>query len=218
MSDAREQLLQQTYAARDGYLRQWGEVDPYVQAPLINPAFRGGPRWPDLRQAFRIVRNGTHTIVVSDGLADPFDGEEEPNVGFGVEILCETSDPIEGSVANDWPFWVTYDIAQQAAHHGGFRELIDELGLLSMEIECRFGPEELATPNNRLGVLLGAAPPDLATDWEFPAGTVKLITAKVLHPSELAIVLSDGGRERLRDLFVADGTYHISSVARKPVI
>ena len=40
--------------------------------------------------------------------------------------------------------------------------------LLSMEIECRFGPEQLATPNNRLGVLLGVAPPDLATDWEFP--------------------------------------------------
>lgn len=214
----REQLLQQTYATRDGYLRQLGDVDPLVLTHILNPAFRGGPRWPDLRQAFRVIRNGTRTAVVSDGLADPFDGEEEPNVGFGIEILGETTDAIEGSVQNDWLFWVVYDVAQQAAHHGGFRELIDELGLLSMEIQCRFGPAELVTPNNRLGILLGVAPPDLTTNWEFPAGTVKLITAKVLHPSELAIVLSEGGRERLRDLFAADGTYHTSSVARKPVI
>lgn len=218
MSEAREQLLQQTYAARDAYLQQWGELDPLVQAPLINLAFQGGPRWPDLRQAFRIVRDGANTLVVGDGLADPFDDDETPNVGFGVGILCETPDPIEGSVVNDWPFWIAYDVAQAAAH-GGFRELIDELDVLSMEIECRYGPSELATPEGRLGLLLGVRSPARVTDWEFPAGSVKVITVKVLHPSELEVCVNeDGGRERLRDLFVADGTYHLSSAKREPVV
>ncbi|MBY0456129.1 MAG: hypothetical protein K2V38_02200 [Gemmataceae bacterium] len=217
MSDGRENLLQRTYEARDGHFRQLGEVDPLVLSHLINPAFMGGPRWPDLRQAFRVIRNGTHTLVASDGLADPFDGDE-PNVGFGIEIVGATDDPIEGSVQNDWLFWLVYDVAQQAAAHGGFRELIDELGLLSMELPNRHGPSELATPNNRIGVLMGVTPPGFATEWAFPAGVVKPITVKALFPSELEAVVAEGGRERLRDLFVADGTYHLSSVNRKPVL
>jgi len=218
--DAREQLLQQTYAARDAALRQWGEVDPLVHAPIINPAFRGGARWPSLRQAFRVIRDGANTIVCSDGLADPFDDEEEPNIGFGVEILCETSDPEDGSVVNDWPSWIAYDVAQQAAHHGGFRELIDELGVLSMEINNRFGPDEMATPENRIGLLLGLSAPNRNTEWAFPAGTVKVVTVKVLHPSELAFVVNEGqaGRERLRDLFAETGTHHVSSATRAAVV
>jgi hypothetical protein len=218
--DAREQLLQQTYAARDAALRQWGEVDPLVLSHLINPAFAGGPRWPDLRQAFRVVRDGANTIVCSDGLADPFDDVTEPNVGFGVEIMCESSDPIEGAVQNDWPFWIAYDVAQQAAHHGGFRELFDELGVLSMEIKNRFGPDEMATPENRIGLLLGLSAPNRNTEWVFPAGTVKVVTVKVLHPSELAFVVNEGqaGRERLRDLFAETGTHHVSSATRAAVV
>lgn len=220
MSESREELLQRTYAARDGYFGALGEVDPLVLSHLINPAFAGGPRWPDLRQAFRVIRNGAHTRVTSDGLADPFDDQEEPNVGFGIEIIGETSDPIDGAIQNDWLFWIVYDVAQQAAAHGGFRELIDELGLLSMELRNRHGPSELATPEGRIGVLLGVNPPGLALEWDFPAGTVKPVTVKVLHPSELAVAAHEGGpgRERLRDLFIRDGTYHVSSVARKPVI
>jgi hypothetical protein len=220
MSEAREQLLQQTYAARDGYLRQLGEVDPLVLSHVVNPSLMGGPRWPDLRQAFRVIRNGSHTIVCSDGLSDPFEDEDEPNVGYGVEILGETSDAIDGAVQNDWLFWVVYDVAQQAAHHGGFRELIDELGVLSMEIKARFGPEELTTPNGHLGLLLGVQPPKFPAEWKFPAGTVKVITVKVLHPSELAFVVDQGekGRDKLKSLFARDKTHHVSSIRRKPVV
>ena len=218
MSEPREQLLQQTYRARNQYLSQLGEVDPLVYAPIMNLAERGGPRWPNLRQAMRVIKKGGNTIVVTDGLADPFDSEDDPNIGFGIEVLCQTSDLIEGSVQNDWPFWVAYDVAWQVAAHGGFRGLLDELGFLSMEIKCRFGPNELASPKGHLGLLLGLSPPDFPTEWIFPAGTVKLMTVKVLHPSELAACLEDGGRERLRDLFAADGTHHVSSATRRPVV
>jgi hypothetical protein len=220
MSDSREDLLARTCEARGRYLRQLGEVDPLVLAPLVNPAFRGGPRWPDLRQAFGVVRRDDRTIVVSDGLSDPFDEEPEPNVGFGIEVLLETADPIEGSIQNDWPFWVVYDVPQQAAAHGGFRELIDELGVLSMEIHARFGPDELATPQGGLGLLLGVHPPEFPAEWQLPAGTAKVVTVKVLHPSELSIAVEQGsaGRERLRDLFTADGSYHLSSSKRPPVL
>jgi len=39
-----------------------------------NPALLGGPKWPALRQAFRVVRRKTgNVILASDGLSDPFD-------------------------------------------------------------------------------------------------------------------------------------------------
>ncbi|MCE9563281.1 MAG: hypothetical protein K8U57_14655 [Planctomycetes bacterium] len=220
MSDSREDLLQATYAARDAYLRQLGEVDPFVLTHLINPAFMGGPKWPNLRQAMRVIRNGSHTIIVSDGLADPFDENPEPNVGFGLEVLLETSDAIEGSVQNDWPFWIAYDVAQQFASHGGVRELIDELGMVSMELKARFGPSELTTPAGRIGLLFGVPGPNLQTEWTFPAGAVKVVTIKVLHPQELTVAVDEGeaGRKRLAKLFAKDRTHHISSASRLSVI
>jgi hypothetical protein len=53
---ATDDFLEQTYAARDEFVNSLGVADPDVLAPLINPAFMGGPMWPDLRQAWRVVR------------------------------------------------------------------------------------------------------------------------------------------------------------------
>ena len=40
----------------------------------VNPALLGGPKWPALRQAFRVVkRSNGNVIMASDGLSDPFD-------------------------------------------------------------------------------------------------------------------------------------------------
>ena len=50
-----ERRCQETYDARDAAWAKCGEVDPYVLAPLINPAFQGGPVWPNLRQAYKTV-------------------------------------------------------------------------------------------------------------------------------------------------------------------
>ena len=84
------------------------------------------------------------------------------------------------------------------------------------------GPgDELTTPKGQvLGLLLGVHSPKFTAEWKFPAGTVKVITVKVLHPSELAFVVDKGekGREKLKALFIKDKTYHISSVRRKPAV
>ena len=72
-----EKVLEASYHARDVCWQQLGTVDPDVLGHIINPAFMGGPRWPALRQAFRVVRrpNG-NVIIASDGLSDPFDDVE----------------------------------------------------------------------------------------------------------------------------------------------
>ena len=46
-------------------------------AHLLNLTYMGGPRWPAMRQAFLVARQGGATLVASDGLSDPFDDSPE---------------------------------------------------------------------------------------------------------------------------------------------
>lgn len=215
-----EEFLQATFDARSEYLRQLGVVNDDLLAPLINPHFMGGPRWPAMRQSWRTIRNGSRTIIVSDGLSDSFDEEQEPGVGLGIEVLGETTDVVPVSPQQSWLFEVVYEVSQQAAHHGGFRELIDDLGVVSMEIKAPSGLASLATEEGRVGLLLGIPLPGMPHEWSLPGGFLKVVTVKVLHPSELAYAVEQGdaGRELLKQRFEADGTHHVSSLTRPPVV
>jgi hypothetical protein len=217
---ADEAFLQATCEARDRFVSSLGVVNPDVLAPLINPSFMGGPMWPDLRQAWRVVRRGSNTIVLSDGLSDPFSDEPEPNAGFGVEVLAETTDPVPEPLQVSWLFDLVYQVSQQCAAHGGVRDLIDELGLLSLELPMSDVLQPVATENNRAGVLLGVSPPDVKTEFALPGGTVRVVTAKLLWPSELQYAAENGdsGREELARRFAADRTYHRSSMTRQAVV
>jgi hypothetical protein len=217
---ADEKLLQATYKVRDKFVSRLGVVNPDVLAPLVNPSFMGGPTWPDLRQAWRVIRQGANTIVISDGLSDPFSDEEEPTAGFGLEVLAETSDPMPKQLQASWLFNLVYQVSQQCAGHGGVRDLIDELGLLSLELPMSEALEPVATSNNRAGVLLGLRAPGLKTEFALPAGSVRVVTAKLLWPSELDYAAAKGkaGRNELAKRFAADGTHHRSSMSRKAVV
>lgn len=212
-------FLDKTYAARDQFVGTLGEVSPDVIAPLINPAFMGGQAWPDLRQAWRIVRKGSHTIVISDGLSDPFSEEEEVTAGFGLEVLAESGDPMADTIQRTWLFDLNYQVSQQCADHGGVRNLIDDLGLISLKIPSSDVLGTMATEDDRVGVLLGVNPPDFKTVFDVPGGSVKVLTAKLLWPSEIEYAAR--GRDARNDLakrFAADGTHHRSSMKRKPVV
>lgn len=69
-----EEILDKSSKAREACWESLGSLEPLVLSHLINPALNGGPKWPALRQSFRLIRRpkGT-TMLVSDGLSDPFD-------------------------------------------------------------------------------------------------------------------------------------------------
>lgn len=217
---ADELLLQRTYEARDRYVSSLGAVHPDVLAPIMNPAFMGGPMWPNLRQAWRIVRRGPNTLVISDGLSDPFSDVADLNPGFGLEILAETPDRMPEPLPATWLFELVYQVSQQCAAHGGVGDLIEELGLLSLELPMSDVLTPVATPNDTAGVLLGVDPDDCASEFALPGGQVRVVTAKLLWPSELEYAVANGneGRAELARRFAADGTHHRSSLSRKSVV
>ena len=217
---ADEAFLQKTYEARERYAGSLGEVNPDVLAPLINPAFMGGPMWPDLRQAWRVIRRAGETVVLSDGLSDPFTDEEPPTAGFGLEVLAQSGDAMPDPLQGSWLFNLAYQVSQQCAAHGGVRDLIDELGLLSLELPMSEQLRPVETDKGRAGVLLCVDPPDFPTEFALPGGSVKVVTAKLLWPSELDYAAAQGaaGRAELARRFAADGTHHRSSLTRPPVV
>jgi hypothetical protein len=213
-------VLEQTHESRDRYVSSIGIVNPNVLAPLINPALTGGPMWPDMRQAWRVIRRGKSTIFMSDGLSDPFSDIDAPNAGFGLEVLGETGDVLGEQVQNSWLFDLVYQASQQCAAHGSVRALLDDLGLVSMELPASGELLSLATPEGRVGVLLGIPAQDFRCEFDVPGGSVKVVTAKLLWPTELTHAVSRGaaGREELAQRFAIDGTHHRSSLTRKPVV
>lgn len=217
---ATDEFLEQTYSARDQFVNGLGSADPDVLAPLINPSFMGGPMWPDLRQAWRVVRSSGTAIVLSDGLSDPFSDDDDPNVGFGIEIVAESPDAMPAQMRESWLFDLVYQVSQQCAAHGGVGDLIEELGMISLELPVSDALKDVATSDDGAGVLLGVASPNLPQTVTLPGGVVRLITAKLLWPSELEHAATHGkkGRENLAKKFAADGTHHQSSLSRRPVV
>jgi hypothetical protein len=215
-----EQRRAEMYAARDQFVRSLGEVDPDVLAPLINPEFMGGPAWPDMRQAWSVIRRPNSTIILSDGLSDPFPEVAEPHVGFGLEVLVESNDALPQELQASWLFDLAFQVSQQCADHGGIRDLVERTGVASLELPLNHDLPSMLNDNRMAGVLLGLAPPDLPQEFATPGGSVRIITAKLLWLSELQYIVTGGkvARSELAARFQKDGSYHRSSLLREPVI
>jgi hypothetical protein len=220
------QMLAAACAARDAFYATLGTLDADVLAPLVNPAFMGGPRWPSLRQAWRVIRRNDSILIASDGLSDPFEDDDDVFVPRGhlLEVCIEAPlSAFDGHpVQQSWLFDLIYQVSQNVADHGSIDLLVQRHGSVSMVLDVQDAPEGLEDENEQVGVLLaqGAAtiPPSFAT----PYGDVMLLTATVLQPAELAYISeADDKVQSRRDLaaaLAASPTGHLSVAGRPAVI
>ncbi|XXF81710.1 hypothetical protein P2318_01040 [Myxococcaceae bacterium GXIMD 01537] len=208
------ELREQTDAARESFWRTLGRLDEEVITPIVV-----GGAWPSRRQVWRIIhRPGGHTLLVTDGLSDFFVERVEPSVGFGLELALETDEPLVDS-EKSWPLLLLERVGDEVAEHEGVREKV-RTGFMSMEVSGKGMPEALVTREGRVGVLLGMEPSTLPRDFSMPAGVVRLITVKVLLPTELAYLLEHGktGRDELLRRFDHERHGHLSRIGRRPVV
>ena len=215
-----EERLQATFTARETFFRTLGTMGTDVWSPLINPTFMGGPSWPALRQGWRDTHRGRNTLIVSDGLSDPFDDQQEPNIGFGVEILAESPDELGDDIRASWLFHLVYQVSQNAANYGGFREVVEQYNVFTMEIDSEGLIPNHENAEGRVGLLLGFGAPDLSIETPLPGGTLRLIPVKLLTLPELEYVAEkkQQGREHLCSCFATDRSYHLSSLNRKSAV
>ena len=216
-----DNLYEATCSAREKLYSSIGEVEPDVIAHIINPAFMGGPAWPALRQAFSVIHREGSTLVISNGLADPFDDVEEKNSGFEIEVFAETKEPIEGSILESDLFKLVYATAQQAAHSGQMAEFVQQYGVITMELyadDC--GLHQYQNENGMVGIMIGIEHPDISKSVEFPGGKVILASVQVLTPAELDYVVEHRaeGRNQMHQKFKEAGIFHYLARNRSSLI
>ncbi|WBV44833.1 suppressor of fused domain protein [Pseudoroseomonas cervicalis] len=221
-------------AARDAYWAGIGQVERDVLAPLISPGLMGGPAWPTLRQAYRVIRRAESLILATDGLSDPFDGVSGGGNGFGMELFLETAeiDPALAGQPGDvsglgrsWAFEILQNVAASVAGAGGVMPMLQRHGVLSMELpgvsQAHSLPRQLppgfATADDSLGVLIGGPAPDFAVQIPgMPLSPAQAVPVVLLRAEELE-ALRQGGAEARRALAEALGgapQRHRSSLSR----
>lgn len=214
-------LYDQTNNARDELFSSLGDVDPDVISHLINPAFMGGPQWPALRQAFSVIRSEGSIKIASNGLSDPFDGEETPNNGFRLEIIAETREELGANVADSWLFRLVYSVSQQAAHSGQMADFLAKHGVITMELYAEDdGLELFQDESGMVGIMIGVESPTLPQKVSFPGEDIFLATVQVLTPDELAYVRQHRAeaRNELHHLMQQSGQYHVIAPGRDSLL
>lgn len=223
--EAGAQMLAAACAARDAFYATLGTVDADVLAPLLNPAIMGGPRWPSLRQAWRVIRRPDSILIASDGLSDPFEDDDDVFVPRGhlLEVCIEAPlSAFDGdAVQASWLFDVIYQVSQNVADHGSIDLLVQRHGSVSMLLDVQDAPAGLEDGDEQVGVLLAQGAATIPPSFDTPYGPVLLLTATVLQPAEMAHIgaAADKAQSR-RDLgaaLAASPLGHLS-VARRPAL
>ena len=224
--EAGAQMLAATCAARDAFYASLGAIDGDVLAPLVNPSLMGGPRWPSLRQAWRVIRRPGSIMIASDGLSDPFEDDDdifEPR-GYLVEVCVEAplSSVEDDDIAGSWLFDLVYQLSQNVADHGSIDLLVERHGSVSMALDLQAPPDGLEDENEHVGVLIDATAPTIPAFFDTPYGPVMMLTATVLQPAELAHIgeAEDraGARAALARALAASPTGRLSVADRPAVI
>ncbi|MNK88750.1 hypothetical protein D3C87_1087280 [compost metagenome] len=223
--EAGAQMLATACAARDAFYATLGAVDADVLAPLVNPAFMGGPRWPSLRQAWRVIRRNDSILIASDGLSDPFEDDDDVFVPRGhlLEVCIEAplsafnGDPVQAS----WLFDLVYQVSQNVADHGSIDLLVQRHGSVSMALDLQDAPKGLEDENEQVGVLLAQGAGTIPPSFDTPFGDVMLLTLTALQPTELAYISeAEDKAQARRDLAAALAASPAGhwSVAQRPAV
>lgn len=189
-----------TYDALRDYWKQIGQSDSDFISYIINPQFNGAPPWPNMRQAYRIVRTDNSLIIASDGLCDPFEDDDKDTNGYGMEVMIEVPDQQAlafNQIRESWIFSVIEMFAQNVANAGGIVPQLEEFGVMSMELPLGFGPDGFLSDNGMLGALIGLPMADRPNVVEnTPLSPVRIVPLTLVYPEEIAVCTEGGSDAR----------------------
>ena len=199
-----EAALSAMARARQAFFAGLGRIDAQPLAPPRHPVFAGGPIWPALRQAWRVIHRPDTTLVFSDGLSDPFDpfdpdnpfgatGSRVVTPGLGLEIYAEARGRLD-DVATSWLFDLVHQVSQNAVVHGRFLSLLREHGAISLQMAMSGLPDGWLSAGGLATVLVGVPAGSVPARFSTPHGPVSAVALTLVPASSrLAMESEEGG-------------------------
>lgn len=184
------------YKARQSYWESIGRVEDDVLAPIINPAFQGYPKWPDLRQAYKVIRTTNSIIITTDGLSDDFEDEETGN-GLGIELYVESNDvelinmPME-QLNKTWLFQLLFQAACNAVQSGAYYNAVNTYGVVSSEFWDIDIDDCYMTESESVGVLIGIEHENRSSSMTFENDKILMASVTAIKPEELNEIVANG--------------------------
>jgi len=158
-------------------------------------------------------------IVASDGLSDPW--PDLRGNGLRMEAFIEvkgmqdlTFDEIKGH----WIFAAIESFSQNAAASGQFVDLVEEMGVLSIELPTDVGPDGWLKPNGRFGALMNVPVEGRALTVDMPLEPIRLIPITMLYPNEIDVCAEGGeARRAMAADLQSHASGHITDISRPPL-
>jgi hypothetical protein len=216
-------LVATSAEARHRYWSALGRVDSDVLGQLIASQFIPGmPVWPSGREVYLVVHRKDTTILATDGLSDPDDGEFRDCNGHGLELYIEVPTKVLVTPKDSPYFHILTQVARNIAYSGGILEPWRKYQLLSMELPADVEVDRrLVNAEGRHILLLGMPGYDRIPAIEgMPLSETKAMAVTIMHPDDFAKVAREGGqgRVRLASALENSGHGHVSDFARQPVL
>jgi len=191
-------------ALRKAYWATIGVLDAKVLGSVTSIIEQGDSRpcWPSYRQAFLLIDTPKGSILVSEGLSDPYaDFDKNTEVqnfnGVGFEIYIESTQRFENiqQAAKSWEFHLLYQAAQFVANNPKVMAHLNEHQYLSTQLYNCPLPEYFKDENGSVGALLGLPSATVATNLRLTIETIRLINLTLITQQELKWVIAQGGVE-----------------------
>lgn len=218
-------VASQHHAAVDAYWESVGKTDDDLITYLINPGFQGAPMWPNTRQAYRIVRTPDTLILASDGLSDPYPNDDSGSDrrGFGMEVFIEVKGLQEllfSEITSHWVFRALQNMSMNVAQVGGLVPVLEEHGVLSIELPIDTGPEKWMKENGFIGALIdipiSGGRANVISDT--PLSQTRIVPITILYPQEIDLCATSGAsRKAIADELVTKGYGHLTDVSRPSI-
>lgn len=211
------------HKAIHAYWSSIGNTNNDLLAYCINPQFLGAPPWPNMRQAYRIVRTPKTLILASDGLSDVV--AKNGRFGLGMEVCIEVKglqDLAFDEIKDHWVLSAIENMAGNVADMGGILPRLEQCGMLSIELPIGRGPVGWLAGNGNVGALVGApmhepsGEPRGAWVQDTPIRPVKIVPITILRIPEIDACAAGGtpARRALAYDLLAAGHGHITDLSR----
>lgn len=219
--EAFDGALTESIRARWSYWNEFGDLAPNLIAPQVNPIYKNVPAWPSDRLAFLTIERESSTVMATDGLSDPFDDRNEGTQGFGVEFFIDITERPMSEYSRNIAVETLMTIAYNTVARGGVEDLLDEFGLISMEIPESDLPATHLTSDGSAGILLGGPKADFDTLYiDGPMGQIELVSLTLLTGRETDLIRKRGANARadIAQNLLESGIGHRTIIGRPSII